>query len=670
MRLLRFIPIKLTFFLIIGIVLGDKISPTIIPSILVVAISLVVLWILFRNHKTTSVSFGILACLTTCGIGILAISMANPINQPNHYSHFSEGNAHTLHLKIREVLKPTAFSNRFVAEVESVDEVMAEGRLLLSTPLDSNLRNFKVDAEILYSGKLTPINGPLNPHQFNYQKYMSHLGIHHQIRLDENNHVTTKNPDPTFLGRVSAFRSYLIEKLKLENFGDEELGVIQALLLGQRDDILTDTYENYKNAGAVHILAVSGLHVGILLLIIQFILKPIEAFSRGKTIKLICTLLLLWGFALLAGFSASVVRAVTMFSFFAYAIYINRPNNTFNILALSMFFILLVINPRLLFQVGFQMSYAAVAAIVWIFPLLQNMWYPKNKVLKYLWQLLSVSIAAQAGVLPISLFYFHQFPGLFFISNLLIIPTLGIILGMGLLVLFLASINLLPSELTSLYNVIIGYMNKVVAWVAQQESFIFKNISFDAVQLILSYGILFLLILFLSRTSFRKFKWLAVFILGMQAYSLFALYRTKSNKSLLIAHKTANTLLLHQEGATLNTFASNQVPEKIITDYQVAERIEKVTQDSLANSYQWKGKNILIVDSTAVYISSKEKIDYLVLTQSPKLNLNRLIDSIQPQKIIADGSNYRSYVKRWKKTCQQRKLPFHYTGEKGAYYFE
>lgn len=413
--------------------------------------------------------------------------------------------------------------------------------------------------------------------------------------------------------------------------------------------------------------------MGILLLIIQFILKPIEAFPRGKTIKLICTLLLLWGFALLAGFSASVVRAVTMFSFFAYAMHINRPNNTFNILALSMFFILLVINPRLLFQVGgFQMSYAAVAAIVWLYPLLQNMWYPKNKVLKYLWQLLSVSIAAQAGgVLPISLFYFHQFPGLFFISNLLIIPALGIILGMGLLVLFLAAINLLPSELTSLYNEIIGYMNKVVAWVAQQESFIFKNISFDAFQLILSYAILFLLVLFLSRTSFKKFLWLAIFIIGMQAYSIFASYNTKTSEALLIAHETANTLLLHQEGTALNTFSTTQVPERIIADYQVAERIQMITHDSLANSYQWKGgKNILIVDSAAVYTSSKEKIDYLVLTQSPKLNLNRLIDSIQPQKIIADGSNYKSYVKRWARTCQQRKLPFHYTGEKGAYYFE
>ena len=126
-----------------------------------------------------------------------------------------------------------------------------------------------------------------------------------------------------------------------------------------------------------------------------------------------------------------------MFSFVAYALYLNRPSNTFNILALSMFFILLLFNPMLLFQVGFQMSYAAVFAIVWVYPMLQRSWYPKNKIIRKIWQLLSVSIAAQLGVLPISLFYFHQFPGLFFISNLLVVPFLGILLAGGILVLVL-----------------------------------------------------------------------------------------------------------------------------------------------------------------------------------------------------------------------------------------
>lgn len=312
---------------------------------------------------------------------------------------------------------------------------------------------------------------PLNPHQFDYKSYLKGLGISHQLRLNTNNFFLKENPSPTLFGISASVRNKIIDKLKQASFGKEELGIIQALLLGQRNDISAETYNNYKNAGAVHILAVSGLHIGILLLLLQFLLRPLERLPKGKTLKLIAIVALLWCFALLAGLSPSVVRAVTMFSFVAYALHLNRPSDTFNTLALSMFFILLVIDPNLLFHVGFQMSYAAVLAIVWVYPLLQKLWYPKNKILRYFWQLISVSIAAQLGVLSISLFYFHQFPGLFFISNLVIIPALGLILGMGIVVILLALLNLLPDFLVSLYDTLIHWMNSIIGWVAEQEAF-------------------------------------------------------------------------------------------------------------------------------------------------------------------------------------------------------
>ena len=164
--------------------------------------------------------------------------------------------------------------------------------------------------------------------------------------------------------------------------------MIQALLLGKRDDISETNYNNYKNAGVVHILAVSGLHVGIILFLLEFILSPLERLPKGKTIKLIVVVLLLWGYAFVAGLSPSIFRAVTMFSFVAYALYLSRPTNLFNIIALSMLFILLV-KPLFLFQVGFQMSYAVVFAIVWIYPKLQKFWFPENIIIRKTWQLLS-----------------------------------------------------------------------------------------------------------------------------------------------------------------------------------------------------------------------------------------------------------------------------------------
>ncbi|PKA98899.1 competence protein ComEC [Flavobacteriaceae bacterium MAR_2009_75] len=670
MRLLRFIPINLTLILVLGIVLGKYLDFGLtIPAIASLSLFLLLGILYFKNNRTPL--FGCCVVLLTMSIGVLAVSSTRPENIFNHYSNQQFPDNQVWHLKIREVLKPTQFSNRYIGMVQSVDEKKRSGKILVSTPLGSIQNSYKVDDELIFYGASNKIQSPLNPHQFDYSEYMHNLGIVNQVRVESNKAIVKKNPSRTLYGFASQAREHIIAKLKRANFGEEELSIIQALLLGQRSDISDATYDNYKNAGAVHILAVSGLHIGILLIILQFGLKPLERLPKGKTIKLITVVLLLWGFALLAGFSASIVRAVTMFSFVAYALYLNRPSNTFNILALSMFFILLIIDPNLLFQVGFQMSYAAVLAIVWVYPLLQKLWYPKNKIIRYFWQLFSVSIAAQLGVLPISLFYFHQFPGLFFISNLLVIPGLGFVLGTGILVIILAVLNRLPDFFVSFYDTIIGWLNDLIGWVAQQEAFIFKNISFDGVQLLLSYVIIIGFIVFLTKPNFRKLGLVGLGIISFQLWMIFSEYETSQKETLLLAHQTKNSILIHQEGSTLKIISNDSTRlNRIVTEYRVAELVDSLNHIPLQNSYKWIDKDLFLMDSMAVYPKEQKKIDYLILTQSPKINLIRLIDSIQPHMIIADGSNYRTDVNRWRKTCIQRKLPFHYTGEKGAYYFE
>ena len=672
MNLLRFIPIKLTFLLVLGILIGHHFDTGIIIPLLITIVFLISLGLIFYKDKSkTTHRFGIVFASAALSIGVLAVALANHENYAEHYANQEFTGNSIGQLKIREVLKPTDFSDRYVAHIQSLENKSASGKVLLSFPLDSTTHKFNVDDELTVSGNFDEINPPLNPHQFDYKTYLKGLGISHQFRLNTRKFFLKEHPSPTIYGIAASVRNKIIAKLEQANFGTEELGIIQALLLGQRNDISAETYNNYKNAGAVHILAVSGLHIGILLLLLQFLLRPLERLPKGKTLKLIAIVALLWGFALLAGLSASVVRAVTMFSFVAYALYLNRPSNTFNILALSMFFILLVIDPNLLFQVGFQMSYAAVLAIVWVYPILQKLWYPKNKILRYFWQLFSVSIAAQMGVLPISLFYFHQFPGLFFISNLLIIPALGVILGMGILVIFLSLLNRLPDFLVSVYDTLIQLMNSIIAWVAEQETFVFRNISFDAIQLLLAYGILIGLVLFLSKPNFKKAVSLALVTIGFQLWSFYTNYRTDQKVALFLAHQTRNSVLIHQNGNNLEVNAQDgERLKRMVTDYQVAERIASVSYLPVRNSYRWHDSSILIIDSLSIYPEKNSDFDYLVLTQSPKLNLERLLDETTPRIIIADGSNYRSYINRWAATCKKRKLPFHSTGEKGAYYFE
>lgn len=667
MKLLAFVPIKLTLLLILGILIGYFAPFDLRLSLIFLLTCTIFLGYLFLNTRQENLSFGIAAAFTVIAIGIFASIHAQPKNHENHFSKLIKDENPILKIKIREVLKPNAFSQNYIASVLSVDNTKSTGKLLLNHHLDSTFKLLSVDDELFINSKISSIKPALNPHQFDYKKYMWYLGVYDQIRLTNSKYFKLVKAPRTIMGYAQEIRSNIIKKLQKEEFGKEQLGIIQALLLGERSNISEDTYTNYINAGAVHILAVSGLHIGILLLLIQFLLRPLKSLPNGKTIILLTTVLLLWGFAFIAGLSPSIIRACSMFTFVAYAMYLNRPTNNFNILALSMFFVLLIINPNLLFQVGFQMSYAAVFAIVWIYPLLQKFWLPKNKVVRYIWQLISVSIAAQVGVLPISLFYFHQFPSLFFISNLLIVPALGIILGTGLFIIFLSLFDLVPNILVWFYNELIGLMNTIVYWVAEQEDFILKSISFDVVQLILGYLVIGTLVYGMTRLNFKNVISFLICLFTFQTYTIFEEYTALKKVQVDIMHQTRNSVILSRIGNKLNVLSTDSINAKRLVDnYSIAERINKTEYIPIKNSYKTENLNLQIIDSSGVFMKTQSNTTYL-LAQSPKINLERLIKKNNPKKIIIDGSNYSSYVERWKITCSKYKIPFHYTGEMGFY---
>lgn len=670
MRSFNFVSIKLTVFLIVGIVLGFylDIAPH-IPLIVIIVLFPVLYFAYKRQARDGIPFFELSTLLITISLGVLVVGLSLSNHLGNHYSHNNFTQNQLWQLKVREVLKPNPYTQRYVVVVEGLEHKKATGKLLLSLPVDSTKENFKIDKKLFVFTKAETIQPPLNPHQFNYKDYLRKQGIFHQIRTDHESIVVQKTSSLTIVGLASNFRKHLISKLREHPFGADELAVIQALLLGQRDDISESTYNNYANAGAIHILAVSGLHVGILLFIFQFLLSPLERFPKGKTLKLVAVVVLLWAYAFVAGLSPSIVRAVTMFSFLAYALYLNRPTNAFNIIALSMWFILLI-KPLFLFQVGFQMSYAAVFAIVWIYPKLQRFWFPEQVIVRKAWQLLSVSLAAQLGVLPISLFYFHQFPALFFVSNLLIIPFLGLILGLGILVMALAILNQLPAFLVVSYNWVIQTMNSIVGWVAKQEEFVIKDIPFDGVQLVLGYAIVISMVVFLSQPKLKPTLILCSGIIAFQTWGIWNQIQLQQKEALVLVHRSRNSILLHQLGNALHIYAQDSVNlGSIAQDYLVAERIKTIDNIQLKNNYSIGQKKLYIMDSLGIYPIERNQ-DFVLLTQSPKINLERFLDSVRPKMVLVDASNYPSYISRWKQTCAQKEIPFHHTGEKGYYAFD
>lgn len=672
MPLLQFNIIKLTIFLVFGILTGNLIH---IPISFSLSICVIVLLLLGYEHyfvsKRPSLRFAFLAALLTLFIGNLSIALTRPASKPDHYSHFIGQKEQTYSFKIREVLKSNPFSDRYTAQVIAMDSLPVSGKILLNIVRDTAMKPYRVDDEIVAFTTLKPIGSSLNPYQFDYKKYMLHQGIGHQAHIVAPYYLRKEYTSPTFFGIASKMRGRIIDKLKEEAFGYDELGIIQALLLGERNDITETINTDYRNAGAFHILSLSGLHIGIILGLLHYVLYPLERLPRGKSIKLILILLLLWGYAFLAGLSPSILRAVGMFTFIAYALHLHRPTSYYNILALSLFFILLIFNPLLLFNVGFQLSYAAVFAIVWFFPLLKKFWMPRNWLLKKGWEIIAVSLAAQLGVLPITLFYFHHFPGLFVLTSLLILPAMTFILGMGILVISLALVNALPPFLVVVYNTVIQWMNSIIAWVGQQEQFLFRNIFFDTVHFILAYGIIISWASLMDKATYRKAVCLMGCILGLQIWSQGRLFHIVGKESAFIGHVGRNSALVHQSGHRIMVYSSNPLAaERMATDYAIALNAGELINKPLKNSYRLGAERIIVLDSTLVTLPAISGDFTLWLTQSPKVNLDRILDSVRPKVVVADGNNYRSYIGRWKATCMKKRIPFHYTGDKGAFIFE
>ncbi|GAA3578493.1 ComEC/Rec2 family competence protein [Snuella lapsa] len=605
-------------------------------------------------------------------IGTLIVNLNNPQFNANHYSKYiraKEDSLKTITFKVRETLKPTNYHEKYIVDILTIDSSKVNGRSLLNVEKDSTFSQLKVDDILICKTLFKAIPEPLNPHQFNYKSFLKKKSIYHQIVTNKKRLLPISSKPHTLLGMANYIRDHINSKLKAYHFKPDVLAIINAFLLGQRQDISDSIYSNYVNAGAIHILAVSGLHVGIILLILSYLLKPLESFKHGKLVKTIILVSILWCFATIAGLSASVTRAVTMFSIVAIAINLKRPTNIFNTLAISMFIILLI-KPLFLFDVGFQLSYLAVFAIVSIDPLLYKLWQPRYRPIDTLWHTLSITLSAQLGILPLSLFYFHQFPSLFFVSNLVIVPLLGIILGLGILLIALALLNLLPQFYASLFGNLIELMNRFVKLLSQQEAFLIKSIAFNFLFLICAYFLLITLINSFYKRTYKRFVWVLTAIACFQLSYIYTTYN-KPKHQLVIFHKNRQTLLANTlKSKTIIAHDLKNAPSssiKPITDYTTGNHISEFETDSLQPVYILNNKTLLVIDSLGIYNIKSFKPDYVLLRQSPQLNLNRLIDSLNPKHIIADGSNYKSYTTYWESICKKRKLPFHNTSKKGAF---
>lgn len=589
--------------------------------------------------------------LAGMSLGILAYNIHYEPNDSKHYLHkLSPEKAYSLvgrieHIKNRQV----------IVALEPTETANYKGKLVLY--LKDTLREKALGQAILFHSKLSPIAPAQNPYQFDYKRYMEHQGIYWQGYP-----ICYEIKDaPSFSPFIKAkqLQGYLAATLSHYPFSKDTVGVLKALVLGVRSDITPELYQQYINAGAVHILAISGLHIGIITyLLTLFISLVVPAHRKG--VKIVLLLVFLLTYAAITGFSASVLRAVVMFGGYSIAYLAESRRARYDSLLLSAF-ILLLCKPTFLFEVGFQLSYMAVLSIALFLPLGEKYRF-ENRFLNFFWDIIKVSIAAQIGVLPLSLYYFHQFAGLFLVTNVLILPILGIILSVGIGVVLLSSIQLLPYWLIVCYEKALSLMNHIIGYIASVEQLVIRDVYFDTICLCFCYLAIVWAVIYLRARKVKFVYFFFLTLLSLQTYFFYLKYESGKKEQLIVFHQYKKTVIALQQGREAIFYLSDtlSVPQTLIKNFCTQQQVSNLHYKVLENIVPFKEDFLTIIDDK-FYLDTSYPTHYLLLRNNPKIHLEKFLSNIRPKMLIADGSNYPFIIEKWKHTCQRLQIPFYET---------
>lgn len=381
----------------------------------------------------------------------------------------------------REVQKETVLDGPYLAQVQAYDipKPNSKENLLLAKYYFDSSKWIKANQKIiiyhqsssefipglwvLVSDKPEKIEAPRNPNEFDYKGFLLRKGITARQFIPEGkSQIISVETNRSFYFFADDLRKNLSDLLEKRIPQKSSLPVAKALLLGQKNQLDRSTRQAYSEAGVMHILAVSGLHVGILVAVLLFLIRPLKLSGLARKSYLLVLVLVIWTYATITGLSPSVVRASVMFTLIVLGQLRDRKPPIFNILAFSAI-LMIAVNPAVITEVGFQLSYLAVAGIVLLQPLIVRVWYPKSRILEYLWQLGAVSIAAQLATFPLSVWYFHSFPVWFLPANLLVIPITFLIMQVGIPMLLIGWIPFLGKAL----GWVVGSLIQVELWILE-----------------------------------------------------------------------------------------------------------------------------------------------------------------------------------------------------------
>ncbi len=484
-------------------------------------------------------------------LGALEVSNRNPDNQKRHFSHsYSPGELVSFQIKYKISEGPGRM--RFKARVVSVENRVTRGNAFVSVPSFVEGGPIRFGDTLVTKRTLKKISPQRNPGGFDFKAYAAKRNVHHQIYLSEGDYLRRMGRRNGILGISVEINKSMQRALERVLTEPQALAVAKALLLGYRLEISEDLLEEYKGAGAMHILAISGLHVGIVLMILMRLTGGLRGLSGGRQLQLMLAVLVLWCFALLTGMTVSVVRAVSMFSLLVLGRMLNRNTWLMDNLVISAFFLLLF-NPMYLFDVGFQLSYSALFGIALFTPFQRKYKRRGWKITDYFKGLVLMSCAAQAGVMPLTLMYFNQFSGLFLVSSLVLIPVIGATLTMGYSLTFLALVTEPPRVFADLFQWWMELLNAAVERIGEVEILIFRDVYFPLHFCILTYLAVAFLFLVLCRKRALFVYLCGALLFCMQPRWLKRVADTVQKEELVVFHLWKDSLILKRRGTDLFT---------------------------------------------------------------------------------------------------------------------
>jgi competence protein ComEC len=569
--------------------------------------------------------------------------------------------------------------------VQDGKAIAAQGKLLLYFSKDSFKPGLQYGDRVIIRKKLQRIKNTGNPGAFNYERHAAFQGIFHQVFLKKNDwKVLQKRSANGFKQLVFSAQAYVLNVLQQsvstgpDSYRDE-LGIAEALLIGYTNDLDKDLVEAYSNTGVVHIIAISGMHLALIYVLLVWIFAKIPLVNTSKLLQLFLILTCLWFFSVLTGASPSVMRAAVMFSFIAVGKTWFKEGSVYNSLAASAFF-LLCYNPCYLWAVGFQLSYLAVLGIVIFYKPVYNILYIKNKWLDKTWRLVSVSTAAQLLTFPVCIYYFHQFPNLFLIANLVAVPLSAIILYAEIILIAFSWMPLMVNWLGKAVSGLVWLMNKIILWINDLPFAVWDNIPAS----VLSTGLLYTSVIGFSAWLILKRK--AYFWTGMCAIFAFTLLGTinswqSSSQQKIIVYNVNP----HKAMDLINGKQYQFVGDSILLDNgmqqnfhlkpaRVAFQLDK-RADSLNGVfnrgmfYQFYNKKILVADKAFVIDSAAQKIelDLLIISKNPKINISQLAKTFNSKQIVFDASNPPWKTERWINECEILGLNYYSIPKMGAF---